>query len=96
MGECCCGGGGNEINKDKIEDFDNFKQRVNEAVESIRPALQMDGGDVKVVNITEDGDVHVSLYGACGSCPMAQMTLKMGIERTLKEQVPEVRSVEAV
>lgn len=70
-----------------------MKQQVEEALDLIRPALQADGGDVELVDVTEDGTVRVALTGACGSCPMPTMTLKMGIEKTLKEQVSGVRSV---
>lgn len=70
-----------------------MKQQVEEALDLIRPALQADGGDVELVDVTEDGIVRVALTGACGSCPMSTMTLKMGIEKTLKEQVSGVRSV---
>ena len=96
MAQCGCGCGSGDVKKNKIEDFDNFKLRVTEAIEQVRPSLQMDGGDVKVVDVTDTGDVHVTLMGACGACPHAQMTLKMGIEAFLKEQVPEVNCVVAV
>lgn len=73
-----------------------MKERVVEALEYIRPALQNDGGDVELVGVDEDsGVVTVKLVGACGGCPMSQMTLKNGIERILKEAVPEVVSVES-
>jgi Fe-S cluster biogenesis protein NfuA len=72
-----------------------MKEKVEKALNRIRPALQADGGDVELVDI-EDGIVKVRLTGACGGCPMSQMTLKMGIERHLKKEVPEVKSVEAV
>lgn len=68
---------------------------VKTALEAIRPALQADGGDVELVNV-EDGVVSVRLQGACGGCPMATMTLKNGIERILREKVPEVKEVIAV
>ncbi|RQW77846.1 MAG: NifU family protein [Geobacter sp.] len=68
-------------------------EEVKKALEIIRPALQRDGGDVELVEVTEDGVVKVKLVGACGHCPMSTMTLKMGIERTLKDQVPGVREV---
>ncbi len=58
--------------------------------------MQADGGDVELVEVTEDGIVKVRLKGACGSCPMAQLTLKQGIERRLKDKIPEVKSVESV
>jgi len=64
--------------------------------DEIRPWLQADGGDAEVVEITDDGVVKVKLIAACATCPMAQMTLKMGIEKRLKEKVPGVKRVEAV
>ena len=70
-----------------------MKEKVQEVLEKVRPALQADGGDVELVDVTEDGVVSVKLTGACGSCPMSTMTLKMGIEKTLKEQLPEVKEV---
>ena len=70
-----------------------MKERVQEALELVRPALQADGGDVELVDVTDDGIVSVRLTGACGSCPMSTMTLKMGIERTLKDKIPEVKEV---
>ena len=73
-----------------------MKEQVAAALEDVRPSLQRDGGDVELVEVTEEGVVKVRLTGACHGCPMAQMTLQMGIERYLKEQVPEVTGVEAV
>ncbi len=73
-----------------------MEERVREALEKVRPFLQADGGDVELVRVDEDGTVFVKLTGACGGCPMAQMTLKSGVERIVKESVPEVKSVEAV
>jgi len=73
-----------------------LKEQVQEALEKVRPALQRDGGDVELVEVTDDGVVKVKLQGACGGCPMSQMTLKMGIEKVIKEAVPQVQSVEAV
>jgi Fe-S cluster biogenesis protein NfuA len=72
-----------------------IKDKVQEALNKVRPQLQADGGDVELVDVSEDGVVKVRLTGACGGCPMSQMTLKMGIEKILKQQVPEVSSVEA-
>lgn len=72
-----------------------LKERVEKAIESIRPALQLDGGDVELVGI-EDTVVKVRLEGACHGCPMAAMTLQMGIERVIKRDVPEITAVEAV
>ena len=73
-----------------------FKDCVEKALSKIRPYLQADGGDVELVEVTEEGVVKVKFKGACGSCPMAQMTLKLGIERYLKREVPEVTEVIAV
>lgn len=72
-----------------------MKEKVEEVLEQIRPSLQADGGDVELVGV-DDGVVSVRLTGACGSCPMSQMTLKMGIEATLKEKIAEVKEVVAV
>ena len=73
-----------------------MKEQVEAALSKIRPALQRDGGDVELVEVTEDGLVKVRLTGACKGCPMAQMTLQMGVERVVKEMVPDVKAVEAV
>ncbi|HTY22221.1 MAG TPA: NifU family protein [Desulfomonilaceae bacterium] len=73
-----------------------MKQEVQAALDIVRPQLQADGGDAELVDVTDDGVVKLRLTGACGGCPMSQMTLKMGIERILKEKVPTVKSVEAV
>jgi len=70
-----------------------MKARVEEILAQVRPALQADGGDVELVDVSEEGVVSVKLTGACGSCPMSTMTLKMGIEKTLMENVPEVKQV---
>lgn len=69
-----------------------MKERVEKALDKIRPSLQADGGDVELVDVV-DGVVKVKLTGACGGCPMSQMTLKMGIERLLKKEIPEVKEV---
>jgi len=73
-----------------------MENEVRQALENVRPALQADGGDVELVEVTEDGVVRVRLQGACHGCPMATMTVKETIERMLKEQVPGVAEVEAV
>ena len=73
-----------------------MKDRVLKALESVRPGLQADGGDVELVDVDEKGKVLVKLTGNCGGCTMSTITLKQGIERILKTQVPEVTSVEAV
>ena len=72
-----------------------MRERVEEALKKIRPALEADGGGIELVDIV-DGVVSVRLKGACKGCPGAQMTMKMGVERILKEQVPEVKSVQSV
>ena len=72
-----------------------MRENVEKALEKIRPSLQADGGDIELIDV-KDGVVKVRLTGACGGCPMSQMTLKMGVERVLKEEVPEVKSVEAI
>lgn len=73
-----------------------MKEKVQKVLDTIRPTLQADGGDVELVEITPEGVVRVRLQGACGSCPMSTMTLKMGIEKALKNQIPEVKEVERV
>jgi len=73
-----------------------MRQEVQAALDIVRPQLQADGGDAELVDVTDEGIVKLRLTGACGGCPMSQMTLKMGIERILKEKVPSVKSVEAV
>ena len=72
-----------------------MKEEVLKVLEMVRPGLQADGGDVELVDV-KNGTVRVKLTGACGGCPMATMTLKQGIERILKEQVPEVKEVVSV
>ncbi len=75
---------------------EEIRNRINVVLEQIRPYLQADGGDLTLEEITDDMVVRVNLVGACGSCPMRTMTLKAGVETTLKKQVPEVKAVEAV
>lgn len=70
-----------------------MREEVVRVLEQVRPALQADGGDVELVDVTADGIVKVRLKGACGSCPMSTMTLKMGIERAIKEQIPGINEV---
>ena len=72
-----------------------MRENVEKVLQKIRPSLQADGGDIELIDI-QDGVVKVKLTGACCGCPMSQMTLKMGVERALKEEVPEVKGVEAV
>ena len=73
-----------------------MKEKVQQALNEIRPQMQADGGDIELIDVTEDGIVKVRLVGACSGCPGAQMTLQMGVERVLKARVPEVKAVEAV
>ena len=70
-------------------------EKVKAVLDKIRPMLQADGGDVELIDV-EDGVVKVRLQGACSGCPMSQMTLKNGIERIIKQEVPEIKSVESV
>ncbi len=71
-------------------------EQVKQVMEEIRPFLQRDGGDAELVEVTPDGTVKLRLVGACGHCPMSTMTLKMGIEKRLKEKIPGVKEVIAV
>lgn len=70
-----------------------MKEKVEAALEKVRPFLKRDGGNVELVDVTADGVVKVKLTGACGGCPMSTITLKQGIERSLKQDVPEVKEV---
>jgi Fe-S cluster biogenesis protein NfuA len=81
--------------KNAMEEVNRMRENVEKALEKIRPALRADGGDIELIDVV-DGVVKVRLTGACGGCPMSQMTLKMGVEKVLKQQVPEVKSVETV
>ena len=73
-----------------------LKEKVENALQKVRPSLQADGGDVQFVDVSDDGVVKVRLMGACHGCPMSQMTLKMGIEKILKQNIPEIKGVESV
>lgn len=73
-----------------------MKEEVQKAIDKVRPGLQADGGDVELVDVSADGVVKVRLTGACHGCPMSQMTLKMGIEKIIKQQVPSVKEVVSV
>lgn len=84
-----CGCSGAETEK-------SFADKVGEVIEMLRPALQGHGGDVALVGVDEDNTVRVRLQGACQGCPGAAMTMKMGIERILREKVPEIKEVVAV
>ncbi|MBU0549744.1 MAG: NifU family protein [Candidatus Omnitrophica bacterium] len=73
-----------------------MRERVEKALDGIRGMLMADGGNVELVDVSDDGVVKVKLTGSCGCCPMSQMTLKMGIEKALKKEVPEVKEVVSV
>lgn len=72
-----------------------MREKIEKALDKVRPSLMADGGNVELVDV-EDGIVKVKLTGACGGCPMSQMTLKMGIERVLKQEIPEIKEVVSV
>lgn len=73
-----------------------MKEKVQKAIDMVRPGLQADGGDVELVDVSPEGVVKVKLTGACHGCPMSQMTLKMGIEKIIKQQVPEIKEVVSI
>ena len=73
-----------------------MKEEVQKAIEKVRPGLQADGGDVELVDVSADGVVRVKLTGACHGCPMSQMTLKMSIEKVIKQEVPSIKEVVSV
>ena len=73
-----------------------LKEKVEAALDKVRPSLKADGGDVQLIEVGEDGVVKVKLQGSCAGCPMSQMTLKMGIEKILKKEVPEVTRVDSI
>ncbi|MBX3358792.1 MAG: NifU family protein [Phycisphaeraceae bacterium] len=73
-----------------------MRQRVSEVLDLIRPAVQSDGGDLELVEVTGDGVVKIRLHGACVGCPSSTITLQMGIERNLKEHIPGIRAVVAI
>lgn len=77
------------------EDF-IMKEKVEIALEKVRPMLQADGGNIELVDVTPDGVVKLRLTGTCGCCPMSQMTLKMGVERILRAEVPEIKEIIAL
>jgi len=89
--KCGCGETKNETKNEST-----FQDQVAEILETIRPSLQAHGGDVELLGIEEDNTVNVRLQGACKGCPGATMTMKMGIERILKERLPEVKQVVAM
>lgn len=76
--------------------IDDLTGRIDQALDSIRPYLETDGGNVRVLEVTDDLVVKLELLGACGSCPMSTMTLKAGVEEAIRKVVPEIKAVEAV
>jgi Fe-S cluster biogenesis protein NfuA len=74
----------------------SLKEKVEEALNSVRPGLEADGGNVELIDVSEDGIVKVKLVGACGSCPMAAMTLQYGVTNAIKQSVPEIKEVQSV
>ncbi len=72
-----------------------MEEKIKKLLDAVRPGIQMDGGDIEFVEV-KDGIVYVRLVGACGGCPMAQLTLKEGIERYVKQELPEIKAVESV
>jgi len=73
-----------------------MREKVEKALDKVRPMLAADGGNVELVDVTNDGIVKLKLTGSCGCCPMSQLTLKMGIEKILKQEVPEIKEVVAI
>ncbi len=71
-------------------------KKVEHVIDQIRPYLEADGGNIRFVEITDDNVVNVELLGACGSCPMSQMTLKAGVEQAVKKAIPEIKAVESI
>ncbi|GMT44240.1 MAG: NifU family protein [bacterium] len=77
-------------------DKSKLNQKVQNVIDQVRPYLQQDGGDINFIEITDDNVVNVELIGACGACPFSTMTLKNGVEATLKKVIPEIKEVVAV
>ncbi len=73
-----------------------IREKVEDALNRVRPSLQADGGDIELIDVTDNGVVKVKLTGACSGCPMSTMTLKMGVEKILKQNVPEIIKVESI
>ena len=83
-------------NEKEVRRLADIKEKVEPVIEKIRPMLQADGGDIELVDVEDDGTVKVRLVGACAGCAMSQYTLKLGVERLLMKEVPDVKCVEAV
>ncbi len=75
---------------------EELEKKVENVIEQVRPYLQADGGDIKLIELTDDNTVNVELTGACGACPFSTMTLKNGVEATLKRVLPEIKEVVAI
>lgn len=73
-----------------------MREKVEKALEKVRPMLMADGGNVELIDVSADGVVKLKLTGSCGCCPMSQMTLKMGIEKILRQEVPEIKEIVAL
>ncbi len=73
-----------------------MREKVEKALEKIRPMLMADGGNVELIDVSSDGVVKLKLTGSCGCCPMSQLTLKMGVEKIIKQEVPEVKEIIAL
>jgi Fe-S cluster biogenesis protein NfuA len=86
----------NQYNPFPMKGNQFMKEKVQTAIDKIRPMLQADGGDVELIDVSDDGVVQVRLQGACSGCPMSQMTLKNGIEKIIRQEVPEIKAVESV
>jgi len=84
-----------ERNEKEVKKLANIREKVEPVIEKIRPMLQADGGDIELVDVEDDGTVKVRLVGACAGCAMSQYTLKLGVERLLMKEVPEVKVVES-
>ena len=80
----------------RFKEKSRMKEQVEKVLDKIRPSLVADGGNVQLIDVGDDGVVKVKLVGACAGCPMSQMTLKMGIEKLLKKEIPEVKEVVSV
>jgi Fe-S cluster biogenesis protein NfuA len=78
------------------QDKEKLNQKIQNVIEQVRPYLQQDGGDINFIEVTDDNVVNVELTGACGSCPFSTMTLKNGVEATLKKVIPEIKEVVAI
>lgn len=80
----------------RVDSDNNFRKRIEDALDTLRPYLQSDNGDVELVDVTDDMTVKLRFKGACRSCSMSAMTLRAGIEETLLRMIPEIKKVEAI